>query len=398
MKVSFIFPIIDLRDLLPKEEHNKLPIEEFKNKVGGMVRNFGAKNNGFFCANNLIRFDDAEFQRKRVEGDHGVSRRYYCDDGYAVGRFEISLTKKNKKKVLSTEYIEEVLSAYANLLVKIDLNKEEERCRLFELQRLLPKAYYYSTVKKNNSGVKLDTLVKSGGSPICVVQLEQGEKITDENTIAPVNEEGLNLYYFDMSRHNLHLKVYVLELTSRDSRNKMKSFKDAISRINAEKEKIFRLNSFINDNELNNNKLHEDKEFKKKILNCLSKTGKNLLTNKKFGVKDNEILDFALREERNRNENDFDDMKRYVKDIQTTFSIELAQLLFDELDYEKIKEGIDEKIKDWRNDKDNESKLEKLEKLKELENLLKNDENSKCKLRKKLTELKEILKGGAIGR
>ncbi len=65
-------------------------------------------------------------------------------------------------------------------------------------------AYYKSTTKKNvPEGSAIEALVKSG-RPICIVELNQGDKVNfnddyaDQNRIKKIQiKEGLNLFYFD---------------------------------------------------------------------------------------------------------------------------------------------------------------------------------------------------------
>ncbi len=380
MIVTFQFPIIDFRDLLAEKEQHKLPVKLYVDDDYGMIHNFGESHHGvkngkntvpsfsrFFSAKNLIRFVDEEFQKAGVEGARKISRRYYCDD-IVIGRIEISLID-TPKKALSINNIKKVISKYAGLPIKIDVNKEENNCKLIESIDYIVDAYYYSTVKKSNPDTKLKSLVQTGGHPVCIVQLEQGErinKITDDDDFQTITINGgeFKLHYFKHERlkANTKLDVYVLEPILENSTESIRIFRRAISLIHAEKQKILKLYSFVSKE--NNGLDNDDLKTKEKILKCISKTQKNLLKNERFGIDVDEISNLIFDAKEIIDDNiDFKKIEKYTKDIATKFSIGQAQLLCNELNYTTIIKRAEEIIEEYSGNPDRQKDIEELKQL-----------------------------------
>jgi len=378
MLVTFQFPILDFRDLLLKENRNKLPVEDYirKGTKNGMIHNFGNARppiNGrhkdtipsygrFFKAKNLIRFySDSLFALKSTKGGAQISRRYYYD-GISVGRFEVSLVNYEKK--LSIQRIRNIVSTYAKLPVKIDSGKKEEKEKniLIKSSSSIANAYYHSTDKKKTNQSDTTSLVKPG-APLCIIQLNRGEKINfDINPEEKIDiNTGFNLYYFMMEQFD-NLKVYILEPVSEEPIEDIHNFRYAISRIHAEKENIFNLYHFI---KREGHGLTENNDFKKNIINCINKTQKNLLYNTRFGIEINEITRLAFEAEEKIEYGSIEEAKKLSEEIAVKYSITEVQLLFTKLDFKQIVIDADNLLASGKYSKNSEE-YELLEKLKSI--------------------------------
>lgn len=352
MLVTFQFPITDFRDLLKKSSLDKLPIANFlgyknsKNGHCGMIHNLGgaypsiSKSESrvlsygpFFQAKNLIRFYEPGFGdfRPILRGVR-KSRRYYYD-GTSIGRFEINLTTEINNG-LKIEYIKSIISQYANLPVKIDVERNKEENILIKSRNSIAIAYYKSTTKKNVSDdLSVVPLLVKSGRPFCIVQLNKGDKIkynpeTDEKIELG---EGLNLYYF-VDEKSAHLKVYVLESAPDTPTKNIEDFRYAISRINAEKENIFNLHAFIK----NLPEGEEADDFRKKIIDCIKKLQEGLLYKRRFGIEITEIVKLAVKIENEIDRESVVIATNMSNEIADKYSITQLQLIFSEVDYKKI--------------------------------------------------------------
>ncbi len=320
MLVSFQYPIIDFRSLY--EENYKLsipqwpiPEEELMIKFFGITKK---RSNGgssywsgehMFCSSNkAIKLPNLENHKIKFSNGYflkseGAFRRVN-GDGNFLAKLEIGFTNPledflNKIK-FDNDSFEKILSDYCNIEVQIrNPTGKVITSKISSCGKAVSDLYLYST--STSEGIKRKKINKywaTHGEPLCIVEYNDPENRIKlpkgAKFMVSYNSPDIELYhYWTYLPNKKRIRTWIIKklylFNSFD--NYVRDIRLNLLRINAEKETVRKLLNLLLDK---GDEIVDSTEKINRVGNYLEKISSKLLKETRYGIKQENILDFAL--------------------------------------------------------------------------------------------------------